>query len=65
MGAFAEVARHDPRPAVADAAAAALVEVVQAHCRGWDAPSWQAVHVRHNQPIFTERGMCSRHTDGH
>ncbi len=46
MGAFAEVARHDPRPAVADAAAAALVEVVQAHCRGWDAPSWQAAHVR-------------------
>jgi len=46
MGAFAEVARHDPRPHVADAAAAALAEVVQAHCRGWDAPCWQAAHVR-------------------
>ena len=45
MGAFAEVARHDPRPRVADAAAAALAEVVEAHCRGWDEPCWQAAYV--------------------
>ena len=40
-GALGEVARHDPRPAVADAAAAALLEVVAAHAGRWDQAAWQ------------------------
>ena len=62
MGAFAEVARHDPRPLVADAAAAALVEVVEAHCRGWDEPCWQAAHVR-SMPLGCRAPKPPYHVD--
>lgn len=45
-GAFAEVARHDPRPAVADAAALALIETLKLHGDGWDVAAWDAVYLR-------------------
>ena len=34
------VARHDPRPAVADAAAAALMQVIKTHSHEWQANVW-------------------------
>lgn len=45
-GALAVVARHDPRPPVADAAAAALVEIMEVHCSGWNVAAWDAVYLR-------------------
>lgn len=45
-GAVAEVARHDPRAAVADAAAGALLEIAVAHCASWDSPAWQVTGLR-------------------
>lgn len=39
---LALVARHDPRAAVADAAAAALVEILGEHHAKWDAQQWGA-----------------------
>lgn len=45
-GSLAEIARHDPRPRVADAAAAALLEIMEVHSSKWDAASWNAVYLR-------------------
>ncbi|BDA49435.1 probable Brefeldin A-inhibited guanine nucleotide-exchange protein [Coccomyxa sp. Obi] len=46
LAALALVARHDPRTAVADAAAAAALGCAQAHCGGWPGPVWASVHRR-------------------
>ena len=45
-GALAEIARHDPRPAVADAAAAALLEIMEVHCSAWDSDAWNSFYLR-------------------
>ena len=34
------VARHDPRPVVADSAAASLMQIVEAHAAQWQADIW-------------------------
>lgn len=43
LAALALVARHDPRPRVADAAAAAVVGCAEAHYGGWSAAVWDSV----------------------
>lgn len=43
LGQFATVARHDPRPEVADEAAAVLLEVIQAFSSQWESDIWQVV----------------------
>lgn len=42
LGGLALVARHDPRPAVADAAAGALLGALAGHGGGWRAAEWRA-----------------------
>lgn len=42
LGALALVARHDPRPAVADAAADTLLGIVAGFGRGWRRAEWAA-----------------------
>ena len=46
LAAFALVARHDPRPRVADAAANALLDCAAQHCQFWTQRVWAAVHAR-------------------
>lgn len=46
LSAFALVARHDPRPRVADAAGAALLDAAQKHCGQWNAVEWASVQSR-------------------
>ena len=41
--ALAIVARHDPRPAVADTAAAVLLDVAEAHAGSWNQTAWTQV----------------------
>ena len=52
LGSLAVVARHDPRPRVADAAAQALLEVMQDNCKDWDATSWRASYERAVSYLF-------------
>ena len=52
LGSLAVVARHDPRPRVADAAAQALLEVMQHNCKDWDAGSWRASYERAISYLF-------------
>lgn len=40
LGQFATVARHDPRPEVADEAVAVLLEVLQAFSSQWESDTW-------------------------
>ena len=43
---LAMVARHDSRPPVADAAAAALLGLLEAHGEQWEASVWEAAWQR-------------------
>ena len=52
LGSLAVVARHDPRPRVADAAAQALLEVMQDNCQDWDASSWRTSYERAVSYLF-------------
>ena len=46
MTALAMVARHDPRPPVANAAAAALLGLLEAHAEQWEGSVWDAAWQR-------------------
>ncbi|KAL0043362.1 hypothetical protein WJX79_002614 [Trebouxia sp. C0005] len=48
LGQFATVARHDPRPEVADEAVAVLLEVLQAFSSQWDSDTW---HLAFSGPL--------------
>ncbi|DBA73285.1 hypothetical protein WJX77_003623 [Trebouxia sp. C0004] len=48
LGQFATVARHDPRPEVADEAVAVLLEVVQAFSSQWESHTW---HLAFTGPL--------------
>ena len=44
--ALALVGRHDPRATVADAAVAALLDMMVSHSASWDRDVWASVHRR-------------------
>ena len=72
--ALAMVARHDPRPAVADAAAAVLLDVAEAHAGAWNQAAWTQVWAQgfayalelplprtappHAAPVSPDRPFC-------
>jgi len=48
--ALSMVARHDPRPPVADAAAAALLGLLEAHGEQWEGAVWE--RAWHQGPAY-------------
>ncbi|KAK9804748.1 hypothetical protein WJX72_003264 [[Myrmecia] bisecta] len=44
LSAFAMVARHDPRPRVANECAHCMLEVLEGYSQAWDAAIWQVAH---------------------
>lgn len=64
LAALALVARHDPRPRVANAAAAATIVCVEKHCGGWPAAVWDSVYARALSYILDLPFPVESETDG-
>jgi hypothetical protein len=64
LAAFALVARHDPRPRVADAAAAALLDAAQKHCALWGRPEWASMQGRALAYVLDLPFLGSRGSEG-